>query len=77
VSQAEATEGTGEFVVMHKRAMKLITEEHRDLADRLALAEAELQLVREERDELLRCAEVAKALWDQVVPPRRRPTADG
>jgi hypothetical protein len=75
VGYASATEGTGEFVVLHRRAMQKIVDEQRELVDRLALAEAELELIREERDDLLRRAEAAKAIWREVKP--HRPMAEG
>jgi hypothetical protein len=68
-------EGTGDYVVLRKRAVRKIAEEQRALADRVTLLEAELQLVREERDDLRQRAIAAKALWQEVDTPP--PTPEG
>jgi chromosome segregation ATPase len=69
-------EGTDDHVVLRKRTMRKIAEEQRELADRVTLLEAELQLVREERDDLLRRAEAAKAIWREVQAPPPRPMTE-
>jgi hypothetical protein len=66
-------EGTDDHVVLR---MRKIAEEQRELADRVTLLEAELQLVREERDDLLRRAEAAKAIWREVQAPPPRPMTE-
>lgn len=70
-------EGTGEIVVMRRSAMDRIAAEHRELADALQVARAELQMtqsemtkVLDERDELKRRIEMAGSVLDPVRPPR-------
>lgn len=70
--------GTGEFVLLNKRVVRAIAAESRELADEIAILRAELQLVREERDDLLRRAQAAEAIWKPVRKrKRRRPTSEG
>jgi hypothetical protein len=64
-------EGTGEIIVLHQSTFEAIKRESRELADRLAVALAELRLVASERDDLAQRLSVMGAL---CKPPPRRST---
>lgn len=79
MTNTTVTEGTGEYVVLHKHVVRQMAEESRELADEVAVLKAELQLVSEERDDLRRRVQAVQAIW-QAAPKRRwrrPPTTEG
>lgn len=77
-SSSTTEEGTGEIIIMRRAAMDRIAAEHRELADALTCARADLQVAQsemakmlDERDELKRRIEMAGSVLDPVRPGPR------
>lgn len=70
-----ATGNSGEYLVLSKKALaKLIEDEYENLVESLAVTTAELEVVRAERDDLLRRVDAVQSIWDRVKPRARRPS---
>jgi chromosome segregation ATPase len=64
---------TTDALTLAETELQLVREEcgaREGLAEKLTETEAELELVRAERDDLARRAQAAKAIWDPVTQPR-------